>query len=99
MPNFGADQDIVDSKHSLAITEDALKHKIIMGTAESRKRWHNVAKDTLYDFQPRYDQDIQASLKNLGDAEAKLEHKWNIEAWLKSKNVKVNWYQQNSYNI
>ena len=51
-----------------------------MGTAESRKRWHNVAKDTLYDFQPRYDQDIQASLKNLGDAEAKLEHKWNIEA-------------------
>ena len=76
MPNFGEDHDIVDSKHSLDISEKAAGHKIIMGTSASRKRWHNKAKDTLYNFHPEFDKDIQSSLKNLQDAETKLNHKW-----------------------
>jgi phage-related protein len=49
-----------------------------MGTAANKKRWHNKAKDTLYNFHPEFDRDIQASLKNLQDAETKLDHKWTI---------------------
>ena len=50
-----------------------------MGTAESRKKWHNVAKDTMYNFAPALDRDIITSKKNLEDAQVKLAHKWVIE--------------------
>jgi hypothetical protein len=49
-------------------------HKIIMGTAESKKKWHNAAKDTMYNFAPRLDIDIITSKKNLADSETKLNH-------------------------
>jgi len=51
-----------------------------MGTKESRAKWHNDAKDTDYDFEPRYDEDVRASLKNLKDTEKKQNHKWVIDA-------------------
>jgi len=50
-----------------------------MGTAESRKKWHNDAKDTMYNFAPTLDHDIITSKKNLEDAQVKLAHKWVIE--------------------
>jgi len=56
-----------------------LNHKLIMGTAESRKKWHNVAKDTMYNFAPTLDRDIITSKKNLEDSQTKLNHKWVIE--------------------
>lgn len=65
VPNFGEDQDILDARNNLKLVEGLQGHKIIMGTAESRKKWHNVAKDTMYNFAPRYDEDIVASQKNL----------------------------------
>lgn len=65
VPNFGEDHDIRDSKHNLAITEKTLNHKLIMGTKKSKAKWHNPAKDTEYDFQPKFDEDIRSSLKNL----------------------------------
>ncbi len=52
-----------------------------MGTKKSRAKWHNDAKDTDYDFEPRYDEDVRASLKNLKDTEKKQNHKWVIDAW------------------
>jgi len=51
-----------------------------MGTKASRAKWHNDAKDTDYDFEPRYDEDVRASLKNLKDTEKKQNHKWVIDA-------------------
>ena len=39
-----------------------------MGTAASRKKWHNEAKDILYNFAPQLDRDIITSKKNLDDA-------------------------------
>lgn len=63
--NFGEDHDIKDLKHNLAIVERDLKHKLVMGTKQSKKKWHNDAKDTEYDFQPKFDEDIRSSLKNL----------------------------------
>lgn len=79
VPHFGADIDINDSKASLALAEAQAGHKWEFGTAASKKKWHNVAKDTLYNFAPRYDGEIDASLKNLADAQKKLNHKWDIE--------------------
>jgi hypothetical protein len=54
-------------------------HKLIMGTPQSRAKWHNVAKDTLYDYHPDLDSHIMDSQKNLADTEDKLGHKWVIE--------------------
>lgn len=59
VPNFGVDTDIIDNHHSLAISEDALSHKLVMGTEASRAKWHNVAKDTEYNFAPKLDGDIR----------------------------------------
>jgi len=79
VPNFGVDKDIIDSHHSLDISEDALSHKLIMGTEASRAKWHNVAKDTEYNFAPKLDGDIRTTQKNLGDSETNLGHKWVID--------------------
>merc|ERR1711981_1153417 len=61
VPNFGVDSDILDSHTNLANTESKMGHKIIMGTAASRAKWHNVAKDTLYNFNPALDADIRTT--------------------------------------
>merc|ERR1711981_805058 len=79
VPNFGVDQDIIDSHVNLANTEKIMGHKIIMGTPESRAKWHNVAKDTLYNFKPALDADVRTTQKNLADSENNLGHSWVIE--------------------
>lgn len=48
------------------------KHKLIMGTPESKAKWHNVAKDTLYDFNQPLDKDVISTNKHIADAEDKL---------------------------
>jgi hypothetical protein len=45
------------------------KHKLVMGTPESKAKWHNVAKDTLYNFKPDLDGDIKDTQSHLGYAE------------------------------
>lgn len=79
MPNFGVDQDIIDSHKNLAKVEDDLSHKLIMGTKASKAKWHNVAKDTMYNFAPTLDADIRATQKHLSDTQTKLGHRWVIE--------------------
>jgi hypothetical protein len=54
-------------------------HKLIMGTKASKAKWHNDAKDTMYNFAPRLDSDMIATKKHLADTEGKLNHKWVIE--------------------
>jgi hypothetical protein len=70
---------MVGTKNAISIAEAMHNHKIIMGTKESRAKWHNVAKDTQYDFAPEFDSHIKDSLKNLADSENNLGHKWVIE--------------------
>ena len=41
-------------------------------------KWKNKAKDTDYDFNPALDGEVISTLKNLGDAETSVGHKWNI---------------------
>ena len=64
---------------SLAIAEKMYKHKLVMGTKASKAQWHNDAKDTEYNFEPRLDRDIIVSKKNLDDTEKRLKHKWVID--------------------
>ena len=79
VPSFGPDPDMVGTKNAISIAEAMHNHKIVMGTKESRAKWHNVAKDVDYDFAPELDSHIKDSLKNLGDTEDRLGHKWVIE--------------------
>ena len=48
------------TQKSIAIAEALYRHKWDFGTARSRalKKYHNVAKDTLYDFAPKLDSAI-----------------------------------------
>ena len=41
-------------------------------------KWKNKAKDTDYNFNPALDGEVISTLKNLGDAEKSVGHKWNI---------------------
>lgn len=60
------------TKDSIAISEKQVGHKLIMGTEESKAQWHNVAKDTLYDFKPALDHEVKVSANNLANAETTL---------------------------
>jgi len=64
--------------NSLSIAEDQLKHKLIMGTPESRAKYHNKAKDTLYDYNPTLDHDVKVTQKNLADTEELLGKQFNV---------------------
>ena len=79
MPNFGRDTDMINTDHSLAISEGALSHKLDLGSEKSKAKWKNPAKDVDYNFAPKLDADVRTTQKNLGDAEQTLGHKWVID--------------------
>lgn len=79
VPNNGVDHDVVDTHNSVAQAEADLGHDWVFGTKASKAKWHNVAKDTLYDFAPKLDGDMLTTKKNLGDSQTRLGHKWVIE--------------------
>ena len=60
---------MVGTLDSIAIGEKMNKHKFIMGTADSKAKWHNVAKDTLYNYYPKLDSDVIVTNRNLDAAE------------------------------
>jgi len=66
--NNGVDRDIEDSHASLADAQANLGHEWEFGTKASKAKWHNVAKDTLYDFAPKLTGDMIATAKNLQDS-------------------------------
>ena len=72
VPDFGKDPDMVGTLNSIEIGEKMNKHKFIMGTADSKAKWHNVAKDTLYDYYPKLDSDVITTNRNINYAENEL---------------------------
>ena len=78
VPNFGVDTDIISNFNSLNVAEGITQHKLIMGTEESKAKWHNVAKDTDYNFAPALEGDIISTNKNLADSEKALNHHWAL---------------------
>ena len=79
VPNFGPDPDNAATLNSIAIGEAAHNHKLIMATPESQAKWHNVAKDTLYNYAPELDEDVKYTAEHLAGSETRLGHKWVIE--------------------
>jgi hypothetical protein len=69
VPNFGKDPDMAGTMNSLKIAETMNNHKLVMGTPESKAKWHIVAKDTLYDYAPALDKDVISTNKHIADAE------------------------------
>ena len=69
VPSYGKDPDMVGTLNSLSISEKMNNHKLIMGTPESKAKWHNVAKDTLYDYHPALDKDVINTNRNIDAAE------------------------------
>lgn len=58
VPSFGEDPDMVGTLNSLKVAEKQENHDLEMGTADSKAKWHIVAKDTPYDDQPKLDADV-----------------------------------------
>lgn len=79
VPNFGPDPDMEATASNIALGEAAHAHKLIMGTPASRAKWHNVAKDTLYNYDPDLDEDMRYTASHLDNSEMNLGHKWVIE--------------------
>ena len=72
VPDFGKDPDMVGTMNSIAIGEKMNSHKFVMGTADSKAKWHNVAKDTLYNYYPSLDKDVIATNRHIAEAEDRL---------------------------
>jgi len=58
VPNFGRDHDINDNFASLELAEAMKSHKLQLGTAASKEKWKNPAKDVDYNFAPSLDGDV-----------------------------------------
>ena len=69
VPNFGRDHDINDNFESIRTAEGMTGHEFQIGSAESKAKWANKAKDTDYDFNPALDEDVIATRSNLGLAQ------------------------------
>jgi hypothetical protein len=77
--NLGMDREILNSLENVPIAEGLVGHKwTSMGSEENKKKFHNVAKDTLYDFDPKLSHEIIVSKSNLNEAEEKLKKKFEL---------------------
>ena len=79
VPSFGPDPDMVGTMKSIEIGEVAHEHKLVMGTADSAAQWHNVAKDTLYNYDPELDEEMKYTADHLSQSQLNRGHKWVIE--------------------
>jgi len=76
VPSFGRDNDINENFASLKTAEGIVGEKFMIGSTGDK--YKNKAKDTDYNFNPALDGEVISTLKNLGDAEKSVGHKWNI---------------------
>jgi hypothetical protein len=63
----------------LNIAEGIIGHTFQIGTAASKAKWKNPAKDVDYNFAPKLDGDVISTQKNLADAQDTLGHTWVID--------------------
>jgi hypothetical protein len=66
------DSEVAGTMESIKAAEKTLDHHLVMGTDESKAKWHLVAKDTLYDYHPELSDDVKTTWKNINDAEETL---------------------------
>lgn len=78
VPHFGQDVDIIASLDNIGVAQRARNTTWIMGTKESKDKYHNDAKDTMYNFAPDLDEDIEDSHASLSLAEKQYDHKYEL---------------------
>lgn len=57
--DHGADPDMAGTMNSLKVAEASTGHNWKFGVPETKAAYHNVAKDTNYNFAPDLDKDIK----------------------------------------
>jgi len=72
VPSFGKDPDMEGTMNSVRVAEEQVNHKLVMGTDDSKAKWHTVAKDTLYNYHPALDKDIVDTQHHLAASEDTL---------------------------
>ena len=80
VPSFGSDPEVDATSTSISIAEAMHNHHLVMGTPDSKAKWHNVAKDTLYDYAPELDEDIKDTQSHIGVSEGLTGKKLNLDA-------------------
>lgn len=78
VPDFGQDHDIIGSLDNIALAQAHYNTTWSMGTAESKAKFHNPAKDVMYNYAPDLDGDIIDSQSNLANAEDSLGKKYEL---------------------
>merc|ERR1712032_967597 len=68
------DHDINDNFASIKTAEGMIGHEFQIGTAASKAKWANPAKDVDYDFNPALDEDVISTRSNLNLSEGQLGH-------------------------
>ena len=75
VPSFGPDPDVVGTLASVDDAEKKYNYKLMLGRGEESKAyWHNVAKDTLYNFAPELDDDTKTTQAHIEAASVALDH-------------------------
>lgn len=69
VPNFGVDSEIKDSLLNERVSSKLVGHEWKFKTAETAEKYHNKAKDTLYNFNMSLDGDMKDTIKHLTTAE------------------------------
>lgn len=67
--DLGQDHEIKDTLTNERVAAKMIGSEWEFGTEASKARWHNVAKDTDYNFAPELDVDMKATDSNLHNAE------------------------------
>ena len=71
------DRDVAASLSNMPVAEKIVGHKWTnFGTEESKEKWENPAKKTMYNFAPDLEGNIVDAQKNLKDTEEKLGKKY-----------------------
>ncbi len=78
VPNLGQDRDIKANFNSLQKAEEINHHHWVFGTKESKEKWKNPAKETMYNFAPALDSDVVGTQKSLHDTEGALGHEYHL---------------------
>ena len=77
--HFGMDRDIQGNFEDLAVAEGIVGHRwTSMGTKENKEKTKLAAAHTRYDLNPKLEENMITSLKNLKDTEVKLGHNYAL---------------------
>jgi len=82
VPNFGPlDATVKGDLDNIGVAERMFNREFWpdVGSDESKERHENPAKKVDYNFDPKLDENMVVSIKNLANAEKSLDHKYSLD--------------------